>query len=144
MPLPESCTPSSRYGAVTSEVHTVTFRVGAPPFAAAVIALVRRFKITCWICTGSPYATGRAAAGKNSMPTERRKAVKTMVLVAIVSLVIAAGAADSAAQMAGSTLISTEELREVATGWSAKKQIRGKDVYNDTGEKIVDINDLMP
>jgi sporulation protein YlmC with PRC-barrel domain len=69
--------------------------------------------------------------------------VKTMVLVAIVSLVIAAGAADSAAQTAGSTLISTEQLREVATGWSAKKQILGKDVYNDAGEKIGDINDLI-
>ena len=66
-----------------------------------------------------------------------------MVLVAIVSLVIAAGAADSAAQTAGSTLISTEQLREVATGWSAKKQILGKDVYNDAGEKIGDINDLI-
>ena len=70
--------------------------------------------------------------------------MKTTILVAIVSLVIAAGAADSAAQTAGSTLISTEQLREVATGWSAKKQIRGKDIYNDTGEKIGDINDLMP
>jgi sporulation protein YlmC with PRC-barrel domain len=69
--------------------------------------------------------------------------VKTMVLVAMVSLVIAAGAADSAAQTAGSTLISTEQLREVATGWSAKKQILGKDVYNETGEKIGDINDLI-
>jgi sporulation protein YlmC with PRC-barrel domain len=66
-----------------------------------------------------------------------------MVLVAIVSLVITAGAADSAAQTAGSTLISTEQLREVATGWSAKKQILGKDVYNDAGEKIGDINDLI-
>ena len=69
--------------------------------------------------------------------------MKIMVLVAIVSLVIAAGAADSAAQTAGSTLISTEQLREVATGWSAKKQILGKDVYNDAGEKIGDINDLI-
>jgi sporulation protein YlmC with PRC-barrel domain len=76
-------------------------------------------------------------------PTERRKAVKITILVAIVSLVIAAGAGDSAAQTAGSTLISTEQLREVATGWSAKKQILGKDVYNDAGEKIGDINDLI-
>ena len=69
--------------------------------------------------------------------------MKTTILVAIVSLVIAAGAGDSAAQTAGSTLISTEQLREVATGWSAKKQILGKDVYNDAGEKIGDINDLI-
>ena len=69
--------------------------------------------------------------------------MKTMVLVAIVSLVIAAGAADSAAQTAGSTLISKEQLREVSTGWSAKKQILGKDVYNEAGEKVGDINDLI-
>ena len=69
--------------------------------------------------------------------------MKTMVLVAIVSLVIAASAADSAAQTAGSTLISKEQLREVSTGWSAKKQILGKDVYNEAGEKVGDINDLI-
>ena len=69
--------------------------------------------------------------------------MKTMVLVAIVSLVIAAGAADSAAQTAGSTLISKEQLREASTGWSAKKQILGKDVYNEAGEKVGDINDLI-
>lgn len=69
--------------------------------------------------------------------------MKTMILVAIVSLVIAAGAADSAAQTAGSTLISKEQLREVSTGWSAKKQILGKDVYNQAGEKVGDINDLI-
>ena len=71
--------------------------------------------------------------------------MKTMVLLTLVSLVIAAGAADSAAQTAGSTVISVskEELRQVAAGWSAKKQILGKDVYNDAGEKIGDINDLI-
>src|SRR5262249_24293198 len=35
------------------------------------------------------------------------------------------------------------ELREVATGWSAKKQILGKDVYNPNGEKIGSITDLI-
>ena len=49
MPSPESCTASSMYGAVGTTVHTVTFRV-APP-AAAAMALVSRFRITCWICT---------------------------------------------------------------------------------------------
>ena len=71
--------------------------------------------------------------------------MKTIVFVALMSLVIAAGAADSAAQTAGSTLISVSvsELREVAKGWSAKKQILGKDVYNDTGDKIGEISDLI-
>ena len=67
-----------------------------------------------------------------------------IVLVVFTSLVIAAGAADAVAQTAGSTVsVSTTELREVAMGWSAKKQILGKSVYNNIGEKIGDINDLI-
>jgi len=67
------------------------------------------------------------------------------ILVVLVGLVVAVTAADSAAQTAGSTLIavSETELREVAVGWSAKKQILGKDVYNDAGTKIGDVNDLI-
>jgi sporulation protein YlmC with PRC-barrel domain len=71
--------------------------------------------------------------------------MKTIVLAVLSVIVIAAGAADSVAQTAGSTVVSVSksELRQVATGWSAKKQILGKDVYNDTGEKIGEINDLI-
>ena len=71
--------------------------------------------------------------------------MKTGVLVVLVGLVVVSSAADSVAQTAGSTLVgvSVEELREVATGWSAKKQILGKDVYNPTGEKIGSIEDLI-
>ena len=67
-----------------------------------------------------------------------------IVLVVFTSLVIAAGAADAVAQTAGSTVsVSTTELRQIAAGWSAKKQILGKGVYNNIGEKIGDINDLI-
>jgi len=71
--------------------------------------------------------------------------VKTIVLVSFMSLVIAAGASDVLAQTAGSSVISVSksEMRQVATGWSAKKQILGKDVFNDAGEKIGEINDLI-
>jgi len=71
--------------------------------------------------------------------------VKTILVVSFVSLVVAAGAANSVAQTAGSTVVSVtkSELRQVATGWSAKKQILGKDVFNDAGEKIGEINDLI-
>ncbi len=53
--------------------------------------------------------------------------MRIMVLVAFMSLMVAAGTADSSAQTAGSTVVSVSvaELREVATGWSAKKQILG-------------------
>ena len=68
--------------------------------------------------------------------------MRMIVLVVFASLVIAAGAADSVAQTAGVS-VSTVELRDVAAGWSAKKQILGKDVYNDAGDKVGDINDLI-
>ena len=68
--------------------------------------------------------------------------MRKIVLVVFTSLVIAAGAADSVAQTAGVS-VSTTELREVATGWSAKKQILGENVYNDAGDKVGEINDLI-
>jgi sporulation protein YlmC with PRC-barrel domain len=74
----------------------------------------------------------------------RRRTMRTIVLVVFTSLVIAAGAVDAVAQTAGSMIsVSTIELRELATGWSAKKQILGKGVYNDAGDKVGDINDLI-
>ena len=68
--------------------------------------------------------------------------MRKIVVVVFASLVIAGGAAYSVAQTAGVS-VSTVELRDVAAGWSAKKQILGKDVYNDTGEKVGEINDLI-
>ena len=71
--------------------------------------------------------------------------MKAMILVALMSLFVAVIAADSAAQTAGSTVVSVSvtELKEVMKGWSAKKQILGKDVYNDTGDKIGEVSDLI-
>ena len=68
--------------------------------------------------------------------------MRKIVLVVFASLVIAVGAAYSVAQTAGVS-VSTVELRDVAAGWSAKKQILGKGVYNDTGDKVGEINDLI-
>src|SRR6266571_4583974 len=49
------------------------------------------------------------------------------------------------AQVAGSTSlgVSAEELRAVAIGWSAKKQVLGKTVYNEKAEKVGVIDDLI-
>jgi len=51
------------------------------------------------------------------------------------------------AQMAGSTLVGVAEaeLREVATGWSAKRQVLGRPVYNDQAkpERIGKIDDII-
>jgi sporulation protein YlmC with PRC-barrel domain len=51
----------------------------------------------------------------------------------------------SRAQVAGSTLIgvSVAEAREVASGWSAKRQILGQPVFNDKDERIGSIDDII-
>jgi sporulation protein YlmC with PRC-barrel domain len=49
------------------------------------------------------------------------------------------------AQVAGSTVIgvAAAELREVATGWSAKHQVLGRAVYNDKNERIGTVDDIV-
>ena len=49
------------------------------------------------------------------------------------------------AQVAGSTRlgVSIEEVKIVASGWSAKKQILGKTVFNEKNEKVGRIDDLI-
>jgi sporulation protein YlmC with PRC-barrel domain len=58
-------------------------------------------------------------------------------------LVVAVG--NVTAQIAGSTTpgMSVEELKTIARGWSATKQILGKPVYNDKSEKVGDVDDLI-
>ena len=66
----------------------------------------------------------------------------TAVLVGVM-WVVAGG--NSVAQIAGSTTtgISAEELKTIARGWSATKQILGKPVYNDKNEKVGNVDDLI-
>lgn len=49
------------------------------------------------------------------------------------------------AQVAGSTVlgVSTTEVTQVAMGWSAKRSVLGKTIYNDTGAKIGKVEDLI-
>lgn len=49
------------------------------------------------------------------------------------------------AQVAGSTTIGVEvtELGAVALGWSARRQILGRTVYNEKGEKVGRVDDLI-
>ena len=67
----------------------------------------------------------------------------------IFALIIAASipvmAATAHAQVAGSTLLGTSisELRSVTLGWSAKRQILGQPVFNEKGERIGLIDDVI-
>ena len=51
----------------------------------------------------------------------------------------------AAAQVAGSTRlgVAVEEMKTVAFGWSAKKQVLGQPVYNEQNQKVGTIADLI-
>jgi sporulation protein YlmC with PRC-barrel domain len=67
------------------------------------------------------------------------------VVAGVLSLLMAIAAAYVAAQVAGSTTIgvSPDEVKTLARGWSAKKQILGKPVYNDQDERVGEVEDLI-
>jgi sporulation protein YlmC with PRC-barrel domain len=50
-----------------------------------------------------------------------------------------------AQQVVGSTKlgVANVELRDVTTGWSTKRQVLGKNVFNDNGETIGKIDDII-
>ena len=70
--------------------------------------------------------------------------MKTTHVIVLAGLAITVPAV-SYAQIAGSTLVgaSYAELRDVALGWSAKRQILGKPVYNDLDERVGSIDDVI-
>ena len=65
--------------------------------------------------------------------------------IVLISGLAMASSAMLNAQVAGSTLrsVSITEAREVASGWSAKRQILGRAVFNDQGEKIGAVDDII-
>jgi hypothetical protein len=75
----------------------------------------------------------------------RRAVLNGVAVLALAGLVVAGSAGRLGAQVAGSTTlgVSVEELKAVAIGWSAKKKILGKAVYNDKNEKIGVVDDLI-
>jgi sporulation protein YlmC with PRC-barrel domain len=65
--------------------------------------------------------------------------------IVLISALATASSAMLHAQVAGSTLlgVSVTEAREVADGWSAKRQILGRAVFNDQNEKIGAVDDII-
>ena len=70
--------------------------------------------------------------------------MKRIALVALSFLVLVPGGY-AAAQVAGSTRlgVAVEEMKTVALGWSAKKQVLGQSVYNEQKQKVGTIDDLI-
>jgi sporulation protein YlmC with PRC-barrel domain len=63
----------------------------------------------------------------------------------MICLTVAISAGNTYAQVAGSSTIGVtqEEVKMVARGWSAKKKILGKAVYNDAKQKVGTVDDLI-
>jgi sporulation protein YlmC with PRC-barrel domain len=70
---------------------------------------------------------------------------KSIVVALVVSLALSLTAGMAGAGVAGTATIgvAVEEMKAVALGWSAKKQILDKDVYNDKDEKVGKVEDMI-
>ena len=70
------------------------------------------------------------------------KTISALVVLGILAL-MPPHAAD--AQVAGSAKlgVATQEMSMVALGWSAKKQVIGQTVYNESNQKVGKIDDLI-
>lgn len=71
---------------------------------------------------------------------------RSIAIAATVSAVLlGAIGASQGQQVVGSTQlgVAVAELRDVTVGWSAKRQILGKSVYNDKGEAIGKADDII-
>jgi sporulation protein YlmC with PRC-barrel domain len=72
-----------------------------------------------------------------------RKVMVVMICLAVAGM-MGNALAQQQAPVAGMSIgVTADELVTVAKGWSAKKQIMGKDVYNEKSEKIGVVDDLI-
>lgn len=72
--------------------------------------------------------------------------MKPNILVAMTSVaVLLSATCASLGQVAGSTElgVAAAELKEITKGWSAKRQILGKAVYNDKNERVGEVEDII-
>ena len=71
-----------------------------------------------------------------------RVALATVAGAAVAGFLVSA---QVSAQVAGSTLLGVAyaEMREVTTGWSAKRQLLGQTIYNEKNEKVGSVDDLI-
>ena len=71
--------------------------------------------------------------------------MKRLSVTALSCTILLVSGGSVAAQVAGSSRIgvAVEEMRAVAVGWSAKKQILRQSVYNENQQKVGIIDDLI-
>ena len=71
--------------------------------------------------------------------------MKRLSVTGLSCIILLASGGSVAAQVAGSTQVgvAVAEMRVVAAGWSAKKQILRQPVYNEQAQKVGIIDDLI-
>jgi sporulation protein YlmC with PRC-barrel domain len=70
---------------------------------------------------------------------------KVLTAIAAASVLLTGATTSISQQVVGSTQlgVAVAELRDVTTGWSAKRQVLGKTVYNDSGDGIGKVDDII-
>ena len=70
---------------------------------------------------------------------------KILTAIAAASVLLTGATVSVSQQVVGSTQlgVAVAELRDVTTGWSAKRQVLGKTVYNDGGDGIGKVDDII-
>ncbi len=71
--------------------------------------------------------------------------MRARALLIPISLAVLTASTSAMAQVAGSTTIgvAVAEMKDITVGWSAKKQIMGKAVYNEKNERVGTIDDII-
>ena len=71
--------------------------------------------------------------------------MKARQLFVFAGLAMMAASAPSYSQVVGSTTLGLEgvTLEAIAVGWSAKRDVLGKSVYNEEGKKVGTITDII-
>ena len=71
--------------------------------------------------------------------------MKRIILLTLGSMALVAATGSASAQVAGERRIgvAVEEMKDIALGWSAKKQVLGEPVYNEDNKKVGTIDDLI-
>ena len=75
----------------------------------------------------------------------KENSLKKMLVAVGIAAALSVAAASAYAQTPRSRTVGVtkDEQKVVATGWSAKKDVMDKAVYNDSDEKIGSIDDLI-
>src|SRR6266852_9006991 len=70
---------------------------------------------------------------------------KVLTAIAAASVLLTGATTSISQQVVGSTQlgVAVAELRDVTTGWSAKRQVLGKTVFNDGGDGIGKNDDII-